>query len=63
MEDWQTRVVEEKAELDKKRAKLSDFLNRAKLDKPTYQLLVRQSEVMEEYSEILAERIESFGTE
>lgn len=60
----QQRVVDEKAELDDKRAKLSVFITENplfhKLDRPEQGRLREQQDVMLHYSQILAERIEAF---
>ena len=56
---YQTRVIEEKRELDEKIAKLDAFLGTTTAV-PT-ELLRRQSEAMKVYSGILGERLESFG--
>ena len=64
MQNFQTRVVDEKTELDEKIGKLNDFLAM----NPVYQALpnaeqarlLRQITVMREYSDILGERIAAF---
>ena len=59
----QQRVVTEKAELDDKRAKLNGFFESAifaGLPKEEQSRLWRQSEVMEDYSEVLGKRIAAF---
>ena len=64
MEAYQKRVVEEKKELDEKLEKLIVFLDSDKFDRlpPEEQdRMSRQQEVMEEYSDILGERIAAFG--
>ena len=59
----QQRVVAEKAELDDRRAKLNGFFESAifaGLPKEEQSRLWRQSEVMEDYSEVLGKRIAAF---
>ena len=59
----QQRVIDEKAELDKKLAKLSEFVTTplfASLPADEQGRLNRQHSVMEEYSRILGERIAAF---
>lgn len=60
----QERVVEEKRELDEKLSKLGDFITESpifgKLDTDEQIRLRRQYGIMSQYSEILAQRIESF---
>ena len=63
MPPHQQRVVAEKAELDDKRAKLNGFFESAifaGLPKEEQSRLWRQSEVMEDYSEVLGKRIAAF---
>jgi len=61
LEDYQKRVVDEKAELDTKLEKLQTFLTKdMEIASNELDRLKRQEEVMTEYSEILGERIESF---
>ena len=63
MQPYQARVVEEKAELDEKLAKLQAFLSTPiyqALDSEERIRLQRQSSIMQEYSDILAERIAAF---
>jgi hypothetical protein len=63
MQEFQKRVVEEKTQLDERLEKLKIFLKT-----PTFKSLTsiervrltRQSEVMQEYSTILGQRIEGF---
>lgn len=62
----QTRVVEEKKELDTKLKALNAFLQGEKvkeLSEVDHCLLVQQSGAMEEYSNILAKRIAVFPKE
>ena len=57
------RVVDERQELEAKLSKLRDFLKTdicLSLPVNERSLLARQARVMAEYSEILAERINSF---
>lgn len=59
----QQRVVDEKKELDTKLAALKGFFNTAiftGLDQVNQDLLSSQEVAMEEYSQILAERIQLF---
>lgn len=60
----QQRVVDEKSELDEKRAKLSVFITEnplfGKLSDREQQLLQQQQDAMLRYSQILTERIEVF---
>jgi hypothetical protein len=63
MEDYQVRVVEEKVKLDRKLKRLYAFIGGPTFDGLKFgsqHLLVRQAEAMEEYSDILAARIEGF---
>ena len=63
MEEWQTRVVQEKAALDDKIRKLNAFFPTRKFTDLTprnQQLLRDQHTVMERYSRILGWRIELF---
>ena len=64
MHEFQKRVVEEKKELDIKRDKLTEFLKGdtfKNLSEEEQDRLNRQLLVMEEYSNILAERIVNFN--
>ena len=59
----QQRVVDEKRELDEKRAKLNAFFNTAifgKLSSEEHDRLHRQYEFMVQYSAVLDERIDAF---
>ena len=61
--EYRQRVVEEKVDLDEKKAKLNDFFETdlfKGLDKSERDLLVRQHNVMSEYSNILYLRVEHF---
>lgn len=63
MEKHQQRVVEEKAELDQKIEKLSDFIDGAvfaAIDTEGQKLLRAQHILMQGYSSILRKRIQSF---
>jgi hypothetical protein len=61
----QRRVVDEKLELDAKIGKLDEFIERSpmfyKVGLKEMKRLCRQFDAMEEYSNILGERIEAFG--
>lgn len=64
MQPHQERVVAEKSELDKKRAKLTSFIGGETyrtLDQVEQSRLNRQLEAMTLYSNILAERIAAFS--
>jgi hypothetical protein len=65
MKAYQKRVVEEKRELDKKLAKLHEFINDEVVFRNVHireqELLRRQEVLMEIYSEVLGERIEAFN--
>lgn len=57
---YQIRVVEEKKELDERRARLDAFICSVafmRLTPSEMELLHKQSDAMQEYSEILANRI------
>jgi hypothetical protein len=59
----QERVVAEKAELDEKHAKLIAFGQSeqfASVDPAEQERLKRQSKIMDEYSQVLGERIAAF---
>jgi hypothetical protein len=63
LQPHQQRVVDEKAELDERREKLDKFLDTETFENlPQHEktLLVRQSYLMLEYSNILGERIAAF---
>ena len=63
MEEYQTRVIEEKDELDNKRAKLDVFIEGdifPTLKTRDQDLLVKQTNAMSQYSKILQKRIERF---
>ena len=60
---YQVRVVKEKADLDERLAKLSDFLPTPACFELPFEdrcLLVRQEKTMKQLSAILGERIERF---
>lgn len=63
----QQRVVDEKAELDKKARALSDFIGKNpifdNLETAEQERLKEQCEVMWQYSEILGARISAFMTD
>ncbi len=64
MEPYQERVVAEKVELDKKLKLLNSFFGTpayAGIDQAEKARLLKQSEVMADYSTILAERIAVFA--
>jgi hypothetical protein len=68
MEDYQTRVVEEKEELNEKIEKLSTFLSKATepdgecpVGEDELDRMQRQLDCMNAYSGILGERIDAFG--
>jgi hypothetical protein len=60
----QQRVLDEKAELDKKIIKLDEFIKTsqifAELPDEERELLIRQKSCMSEYSEILGARSDAF---
>jgi hypothetical protein len=64
MQEHQQRVVDEKIELDKKQQALEVFIDSSavfkSLDAKEQERLVRQCDVMKEYSDILRERIKAF---
>ncbi len=64
MNNFQKRVVDEKAELDKKAKALSDFIGNSHvlptLDAAEQERLKIQNDIMWEYSEILGLRIKAF---
>jgi len=63
LQPHQQRVVDEKRELDEKLGKLITFIHESVftgLSKEEQKLLVRQQNVMTDYSQILAERIAAF---
>jgi len=63
MQDYQQRVVDEQNELDEKARKLDAFLMSDKssgLHPDERTRMVRQLQVMQEYSGILGERIAAF---
>lgn len=61
--EWQSRVIEEKVELDKKLGALKAFfgsLEYSKLERPDQMLMVEQRGAMQDYSNILRDRISRF---
>lgn len=63
MKPHQQIVVDEKTELDEKRIKLDSFFDNAifeKLPQEEKNRLRKQSEIMDQYSNILSERIGAF---
>lgn len=61
--EWQSRVREEKAELDQKLEKLRAFfgtLEYSKLERADQMLLIEQRTAMTDYSNILRDRIARF---
>lgn len=65
LEPHQQRVVEELAELDGKRAKLTVFVSTPFFNSLLVEdrgLLKRQLEIMDEYSTVLGKRIARFAT-
>ncbi len=64
MQPHQERVVNEKAELDGRLSKLKDFIDTnphfVPLPQDEKDRLIKQSEVMKEYSDILDQRIAAF---
>ena len=65
LQPHQQRVVDEKTELDEKLSKLTTFINSEKFasivsDEDERSRLVRQQQLMFDYSEILGERIAAF---
>ena len=64
MREYQTRVVEEKAEIDEKIQKLDSFLRAdTSVGLPERFRMARQNTAMQEYSRILQERISTFSGE
>lgn len=63
----QERVLTEKHELDRKRRALAHFIERnevfAKLPRDEQKRLERQRKTMQEYSDVLGERISHFSDE
>lgn len=63
VEDWQKRVVDERAELCARLAKLRQFKTTAEyaaMDRPQRALLDRQADIMQAYADILGQRIALF---
>lgn len=66
LQPYQLRVVAEKAQLDDRLEKLTAFIARPSFHDLTghqQSLMVRQRRVMEEYQEVLEDRIATFGGE
>lgn len=66
VQPWQQRVLDEKKELDERHAKLDAFLASGaflQLPEPERRRLRRQWRCMNEYSGILAERIDAWTPE
>ena len=65
MQSYQARVVNEKAALDSNLKRLNEFLKTetfAGLEDSEQHRLLRQSGIMADYSAVLADRIEAFGS-
>lgn len=65
MKPHQQRVVDEKSELDEKLSKLTAFYDTEiyrNLDHDEQKRLVKQADIMAEYSCILGDRIAAFGS-
>jgi hypothetical protein len=66
MQDFQQRVVDEKVALDDKIVRLTHFTQQynlfARLPVAEQNRLLRQLDVMQQYSGILKERIEAFAS-
>jgi hypothetical protein len=63
MQLWQARLIDEKKHLNEKIDRLQDFIQSMAFDRLPHDermLLIRQSEVMVEYSEVLGTRIGKF---
>ena len=63
MQDWQQRVVDEKAELCERLAKLRQFRQTAEfaaMESDDRSLMEKQAEYMQEYADILGRRIARF---
>ena len=60
MKDWQEKAVIEKAELDAKLERLANYIKSGEfslLGEADQELLRRQLDAMEDYSEVLGERL------
>ena len=60
---WQDRVIAEKVDLDEKVGKLIEFIDSAAFAETSpyeQNLLVRQKEIMQDYSRVLDQRIATF---
>jgi hypothetical protein len=63
MKDYQQRVVTELNELHEKIGKLDAFLmaeDRPRLNEAARELLIRQLDIMQDYRDVLQERIDLF---
>jgi hypothetical protein len=61
--DYQDRVIEEKRQLDEKRAKLAEFIGGSiypTLPEAERDSLIEQFDLMKQYSDVLGERIARF---
>jgi hypothetical protein len=64
MEDWQQRVIDEKTQLDERLQKLEAFINTdaaSVVSVEENQRLIRQQQCMNDYAQVLQERIEAWG--
>lgn len=64
MEAYQTRVVEEKQELDSRLEKLQLFVASTRFDgvpNSEQERMKRQLRIMKDYSQVLSERIDAFS--
>lgn len=64
MKEYQERVIEEKEELDNKRAKLDVFIEGdifPALETKERKLLIKQAVIMSEYAKVLRKRIDLFN--
>ena len=64
MEAWQERIIQERAQLDERLAKLNEFMGSEallKLSSDEQQRLRYQHHYMTRYSDILAERVASWS--
>lgn len=63
MNDWQQRVIDEKRELCERLAKLRQFFVTtafAEMDSESRELMKRQAKIMQNYTNVLNERIKRF---
>lgn len=67
MKDWQTRVIQEKTDLDEKIKKLEAFMETEEfsdeVDEEEQERLTRQGAIMQDLSLVLDERIAAFKEE